>query len=82
MSNSTFAAPLSQLDAVAYGGAGAVANNNLWSGNTYSGGSPQGFATYNQGNYASPFTCGSVIDGFQPYCAVTQAQWGSIWGQA
>jgi hypothetical protein len=80
MSNSALPAPLNNLDSIANGGLGESPDNNLWIGNTYDG-SGIGFRAYQDGGFAPPYTCGSVIAGFQPYCAVTLAGWQSIWHQ-
>ena len=83
VSDSSFSAPLNNLDSTSYGGAGDAPGNNIWSGNTYS--SDLSFEMYLQSGASSgtnpPYACGSVIDSFQPVCYVSPSQWSSIWQQ-
>jgi hypothetical protein len=83
MSDSSFTAPLKNLDSTSYGGAGEAPGNNIWSGNTYS--SDLSFEMYLQTGASSgtdpPYECGHAIDSFQPVCYVNPSQWSSIWQQ-
>lgn len=83
MSNAAFTAPLSNLNSASYGGNGEAPDNNLWSGNSYTGNIA--WSSYQQTNtYGAGYECGSTIDSFQPYCSVPATgspSWATTWQQ-